>query len=214
MKLFVLAFILIPLSACGGSPGGVAANATQTGTSGAPASLPPSTLAGGGGTRAAVASAGVSGSTLNEGPNPATFAAAGGGGGGSGSSAQASGPATFTRVWSEVLERKGCSGQYCHGSGQGGLKFASQAEAYTALVNVAAAGPKCATSGLMRVKPSDSANSLLVEKLSKATPACGDMMPIGAKLEPDCLSMNPSVCNTQAEISLVKQWIDAGAKND
>lgn len=211
MKLFVLAFILIPLSACGGSSGGVAANAARTGASGAPASPPPSAHAGGGGTGAAVASAGVSGSMVVEGPNPKTFPAAGGGGS---NSAPASGPATFTRVWSEVLERKGCSGQYCHGSGQGGLKFASQAEAYTALVNVAAAGPKCATSGLTRVKPSDSANSLLVEKLSKATPACGDMMPIGAKLDPDCLSMNPSVCNTQAEITLVKQWIDAGAKND
>jgi predicted CxxxxCH...CXXCH cytochrome family protein len=134
--------------------------------------------------------------------------------GSGGNTAAASGPPTFTRVWSEVLEKKGCSGQYCHGSGQGGLKFASQAEAYSALVGVAAAGPKCMSSGIQRVKPSDSANSLLVEKLSKATPVCGDIMPIGTKLDPACLSMNPSVCNTQAEVTLVKQWIDAGAKND
>jgi hypothetical protein len=70
------------------------------------------------------------------------------------------------------------------------------------------------SSGLQRVKPSDSANSSRVEKLSKATPVCGDITPIGTKLDPHCLSMNPSVCNTQAEITLVKQWIDAGAKND
>jgi hypothetical protein len=196
MQLLVLSFLLITVSACGASSGGSSASATQVGPTGGSSGAPVIGSAGESGTQ--TASAGMSASAAGSG----------------GQVSVASRPPTFTRVWSEVLEKKGCSGQYCHGSGQGGLKFASQAEAYTALVGVAAAGPKCMSSGLMRVKASDSASSLLVEKLSKATPACGDIMPIGTKLDPDCLSMNPSVCNTQTEITLVKQWIDAGAKND
>ena len=39
-------------------------------------------------------------------------------------------------------------------------------------------------------------------------------MPIGAKIDPICVSMVSAVCNTQAEIQLVRDWIAAGAMND
>jgi hypothetical protein len=39
-------------------------------------------------------------------------------------------------------------------------------------------------------------------------------MPIGTKLEPNCVSMNTSVCNTMEDLKLVQEWIMSGAKND
>jgi hypothetical protein len=124
------------------------------------------------------------------------------------------GPATFTRVWNEILMPKGCAGAYCHGSGQGGLKFMKKEEAYTTLVGAMAAGPACGTSGKVRVKAGEPDASLLLEKMSMEKPSCGDAMPIGTKLEPSCVSMNTSVCNTIEDLKLVREWIAAGAKND
>jgi hypothetical protein len=124
------------------------------------------------------------------------------------------GPATFTRVWEEILMPKGCAGAYCHGSGVGGLKFMKKEEAYGVLVGVMAAGPSCGSSGKMRVKAGDPAESLLLDKMSAVKPACGDAMPIGTKLEPNCVSMNTSVCNTLEDLKLVREWIMSGAKND
>jgi hypothetical protein len=66
----------------------------------------------------------------------------------------------------------------------------------------------------MRVVPRDPDNSLLLEKISHDPPACGDFMPIGAKLAPNCNSMVSTVCNTQAEIQLVRDWIAQGAMDN
>jgi hypothetical protein len=117
-------------------------------------------------------------------------------------------------VWNEVLVRKGCAGEFCHGSGQGGLSMDSQADAYANLVGAPAAGPMCGTSGKTRVQPSNPDASLLLEKMSSAMPSCGDTMPLGVRFEPDCLSPDASVCTTQAELQLVRDWIAAGALND
>jgi hypothetical protein len=125
----------------------------------------------------------------------------------------ASGP-TFTRVWSEILMLKGCSGEYCHGSGMGGLAFKNKRGAYDALVNIVAAGPACAAKGGTRVVPGKPDASLLLDKLSHSTPSCGETMPVGAKLVPNCVSTSPTVCTTEAEIGLVRDWILAGAKDD
>ncbi|MFI5307563.1 MAG: hypothetical protein ACHQ53_09435 [Polyangiales bacterium] len=121
------------------------------------------------------------------------------------------GPPTFSRVWNEVLIPKGCTGVLCHGGAQGNLAMAEMQAAYTNLVNVAAAGPLCASSGMLRVKPGDPNASLLLDKLSHAKPACGESMPIGAKLAPNCVSNSPAVCTTDAEIGLVRDWISSGA---
>lgn len=188
------------MSSAAGSAGlgaGSAGSAAATGSAG------PGAAAGSG---AATAGSGAAGS----GSGAAT---AGSGAAGSGSAAPSTGP-TFTRVWTEVLMIKGCSGEYCHGSGMGGLMLKNKQGAYDALVNVAAAGPACAAKGGKRVVPGMPDASLLLDKLSHTTPSCGDMMPVGAKLAPNCLSMSPPVCTTEAEIGLVRDWILAGAKND
>jgi hypothetical protein len=121
------------------------------------------------------------------------------------------GPPTFSRVWNEVLVPKGCTGVLCHGGAQGGLAMGEMRATYTNLVNVAAAGPLCASSRMLRVKPGDPSASLLLDKLSHAPPACGESMPIGAKLAPNCVSHSPAVCTTDAEIALVRDWISSGA---
>ena len=132
------------------------------------------------------------------------------GGGGS----APSGPATFTRVWNEVLVAKGCAGEFCHGSGQGTLSMDNKLDAYMSLFEKPAAGPACGMSGKIRVKASDPMQSLLLQKMAGPTAPCGDLMPVGVKYEPNCISKDPSVCTTQAELQLVRDWIMAGAKND
>ena len=142
------------------------------------------------------------------------MAAGSGAGGAAAGSGAPAGKATFTRVWEDVLLLKGCSGQYCHGSGQGALSMKNKSDAYVNLVNVATAGPACKAAGGLRVKPSDPNASLLLAKMSHSMPSCGDMMPIGAKLAPNCLTTSPSVCTTEQELTLVKEWILAGARDD
>jgi hypothetical protein len=144
--------------------------------------------------------------------------ASAGAGGASGSGVAGAGGAgtapTFTRVWSEVLQRKGCAGEFCHGSAMGGLSMDNQADAYANLVGKPAAGSACGTSGRTRVVAGDAAGSLLLDKISNPMPACGEVMPLGTKFEPNCLVPDPSVCTTQAEVQLVRDWITAGALDD
>ena len=139
-----------------------------------------------GGSMAAVvtggAGVGVSGSPSITEAGSAGRAGSGSGSGSSGMGGIAAGPASFTRVWSEILSPKGCAGAYCHGGGQGNLKFSSKADAYKALVGVMAAGGPCGSSGKQRIKPGDPAGSLLLEKMEQTKPSCGDPMPTVATL--------------------------------
>jgi hypothetical protein len=96
----------------------------------------------------------------------------------------------------------------------GGLPLKNKRGAYDALVNVAASGPACAAKGGRRVTPGAPDASLLLDKLSHTQPSCGEMMPVGAKLAPNCLTNTPSVCTTEVELGLVRDWILAGAKDD
>lgn len=138
----------------------------------------------------------------------------GGTSGASGVGGGAPGAPTFTRVWSEVLEAKGCAGEFCHGAGTGTLSMNDQHDAYVNLVGVAAMGAPCAPTGQLRVSPGQPDASLLLDKLSHVTPSCGDPMPIGTRLAPDCLDPSPAVCNTATELELVRAWIAAGALED
>jgi hypothetical protein len=185
-------------AASGGGGGGLAAmgsTATGPGSGGAAAAT------NGGGGLAMMGSGGTSGS--------AAMNVAGMDG-----SAMDSGAPTFSRVWSDVIVKKSCNSAFCHGMGQGMLLMRNKDDAYMHLVNVAAAGPKCGTSGLTRVVPGDPMHSLLFDKVSSSMPPCGDPMPIGTKFPPNCLANTPEVCNIDAEISLVRDWIAAGALND
>jgi hypothetical protein len=170
-----------------GSAGATATGATIAGTSAAP-----------------ITSAGTAAPMTGTGP------AAGGGASTAGTGTAAS----FTRVWNEILMLKGCSGEYCHGSGMGGLTLKNKRIAYDSLVNAPAAGPACAAKGGVRVKPGMPDMSLLLDKISHTTPSCGEIMPVGVKLAPNCVSSMPTVCTTEAELNLVRDWILAGAKDD
>lgn len=107
---------------------------------------------------------------------------------------------TFTRVFNEVLGPR-CSGRFCHGSATGGgLVLVGRADAHRALVGVAAGGAACGSSGSLRVAPGDPDASLLVQKLEGAA-GCGTEMPPGARL-------------ADADLALIRAWIEAGAPLD
>jgi hypothetical protein len=118
------------------------------------------------------------------------------------------GSPTFSAIYQEIIVGTGCNGgPSCHAASAGGnLVMQNKADSYTALVGVAAAGatgaaPTCGTSGLMRVVAGMPDSSLLFDKVSSATPKCGGHMPPGGML-------------TAAQITQIRDWIMAGAKND
>jgi len=87
----------------------------------------------------------------------------------------------------------------------GGLVFdpSDKMGTYTALVSVASKGmmgSSCA--GKTYVVPNKPEESLLYDKVSKATPSCGLRMPASGVVLDD------------AEIATIQKWIMAGAKND
>jgi hypothetical protein len=112
---------------------------------------------------------------------------------------------TFTSIFETVL-RPLC-GVSCHGPGPESLlddnllDLSDRALAYSELVGVEAAGVACATMAT-RVVPGDPASSLLIQKLSLDTPACGVSMPLDRFLLP-------------AEyVDPIRTWITNGAADD
>jgi len=83
----------------------------------------------------------------------------------------------------------------CHG-GSGALNLGATVS-YTNLVNVAAAGGSCASSGMLRVTPGDPMNSLLFRKVAGTQP-CGNAMPRSGPLAP-------------ADVEIIRRWIAGGA---
>jgi hypothetical protein len=109
--------------------------------------------------------------------------------------------ATFTEVYTAILQPT-CSPCH-HPGGEGSFQdFSSQSSAYAALVGVKASGPSCGSSGDTRVVPGNASQSLLFEKVSDATPPCGSQMPLGG----------PPL--SSAQVTLIEDWINAGALND
>ena len=89
-----------------------------------------------------------------------------------------------------------CVNAGCHPGGS--APFPLQAGvSYGRLVNVVATEAPCA--GIMRVKPSDAANSVLYRRLEGT---CGNQMPLGLTPLP------------QAERDLIRDWINQGAPNN
>jgi hypothetical protein len=110
------------------------------------------------------------------------------------------GSIAFRDVYGEILLKR-CSDAICHGAGGAGeLDMSTRDKAYAALVGVAAAGPKCKTSGLTRVVQADPDASLLYQKLTSPR-TCGDAMPLGGTLDAN-------------ELARIEAWIAAGAPND
>lgn len=104
------------------------------------------------------------------------------------------GPATFARVFSEVIQRNGCTNGMCHGSGSGSLVMTTEADAYQNLVRVPAAG--CAG---FRVEPRRPEASVLWHKIAPNEITCGSKMPPAVGSVP------------RPAADLVRAWISAGA---
>ncbi len=108
----------------------------------------------------------------------------------------------FGRAYELLLDR--CV--FCHTNGGigitvGKLDLSNPRRAYDALVNHAAEGNDCASSGAMRLIAGDAEDSLIVQKLENRQP-CGVHMPDKyAPLAAD-------------EIAIIRAWIDAGAPLD
>jgi outer membrane protein assembly factor BamB len=120
------------------------------------------------------------------------------------------GSATWTAIFQEIIAGTGCNGGVsCHaGTAAGNLLMKTQADAYTALVgvaamgmNVPAGGTNCKDTNMQRVVAGDPTNSLLYQKISAAMPPCGAHMPPGGNL-------------TAAQISQIQTWIMNGAMNN
>lgn len=112
------------------------------------------------------------------------------------------GTATFTTIYDRIIATN-CIG--CHGDvgspDAGTLFMSTRQQAYSQLVNVPANGNACAGQGI-RVIPGNPGASLLVDKISRARPACGLTMPpfsgpLGA-----------------SDVQTIRDWILAGARDD
>jgi hypothetical protein len=119
-------------------------------------------------------------------------------GGDTGAAGMAGGdPNGFGALYAEILAPT-CTAPTCHGGDAGRLNMSTRALAYANLVGVAAAGPNCGLTDLVRVVPGDSAGSLLLTKLDISAAPCGVPMPVGGML--------PS-----PDIARLAAWVDAGA---
>jgi len=128
---------------------------------------------------------------------------AGSGGAGSGSAAP---PATFTEVYSMMFPRatnaqcEACHALPAHDVVNGNLETGmTQQSAYDALVGKKSTSSRCMQMTL--VAPKDPDHSLFYLKLT-ATPPCGVRMPNGGKQF------------TDAQLEMIRSWIDDGAPNN
>ncbi len=105
-------------------------------------------------------------------------------------------PFTFTEIQGQVFTAT-CAASGCHAATapQQGMSLA--APAYANIVNVASTE----VPSLLRIKPGDSANSYLVQKIA-GTAAVGGRMPLGG----------PFLDATT--IARIRAWVDAGAPNN
>jgi hypothetical protein len=111
---------------------------------------------------------------------------------------------TFTDVYTKVIMTNSCTLHHAPPTLSGGLDMSTQAKAYSDLVGVPATTPAGETPACTgdRVVAGDAASSLLYEKVSEAKPPCGAQMPLG---------LTPI---SAADMTMIKDWINAGAKNN
>jgi hypothetical protein len=109
--------------------------------------------------------------------------------------------ASYSSIDAKIFRGASCAA--CHtpsgAATAGGLDLAS--DAYAALVNVTANNSRGTAEGLARVKPGDTANSLLWQKInSTGSTQYGNGMP---------LNTPGRLC--EATKTAIRQWIEAGA---
>jgi hypothetical protein len=151
---------------------------------------------------------------------------------------------TFTNVYGEILSVScGATGLFnCHGSPDSGvqqgaqpnsaLDFSSPETAYHALYNVMAMAslaigetattscgvtPDSGATGHIRVVPGNAQESLLYEKIENPSPnympPCGMRMPLNHNTMGIDFGV-PFVPLSQSQITLIADWINAGALNN
>lgn len=115
-------------------------------------------------------------------------------------------PGTFTEIYETLFPATTPARcDFCHSMpasdvSNGDLSTgADKAAAYRALVSQSSTSSRCA--GKPLVVPFHADQSLLLDKLT-GEPTCGDRMPLGGMALSD------------AELEVVRSWIDAGAKDD
>jgi hypothetical protein len=108
---------------------------------------------------------------------------------------------TYTAVWNEILSPS-CALVFCHGASGDYLQLANKATGYASLVNAPAAGPMCASTGLLRVDPMHPESSLMYLKVT--SPPCGSRMPAEGA--------GPPLDARQTQ--QIHDWIAAGALDD
>jgi hypothetical protein len=133
------------------------------------------------------------------------------------SSTPPAGPNSFTEVYTQIIQPT-CSNDYCHYQDvsirYGALDMSSQVDAYWSLVDQLCAGGACSGMGFRRVIPGDPEDSMLYEKVSQPNPSCGVQMPANvAALQAGIPEFSGNAL-TEAQQSLIYNWILDGAQNN
>ena len=103
---------------------------------------------------------------------------------------------SFTSEIQPIFTDK-CAGPNCHDVTASGRLNLSEGQAYTNIVNVQSSQDQ----SFMRVLPGDAESSYLVKKIEGDPDISGFKMPMKGELE-------------NSELSLIKNWINQGAKNN
>jgi hypothetical protein len=135
-----------------------------------------------------------SGEGLDQNGNP--IGSSSGSGSGSSSGAGSSGGVAFETIQDQVFTPI-CSKCHAGASAPEGMQL-TEGQAYGMIVNV----PSQEVPSLDRIKPGDSADSYLVQKIM-GTAAVGAQMPDGCPVTQPCLS--------QSTIDMIVQWVEEGA---
>lgn len=106
-------------------------------------------------------------------------------------------PATFARVYEEILVPYGCTSGRCHGAAAGALSLGTADEAYASLVGAQASRQDCASG--VRVAPGNPSASLVWLKVAPDMSVCGSKMP------PTMNGLPPPA------LTLLQAWINGGA---
>jgi hypothetical protein len=131
------------------------------------------------------------------------------------------GPSTFAMINTQTLQPSCAFTDTCHTAAgahaAGNLNL--KTDPYSALVNVTVDNTVAKGQGLVRVKPNDSTNSFLYQKLA-VIPACNGACSCNYMSPgPNNIGLGTCMPNTSspldsATIAGIKKWIDDGAMNN
>ena len=125
---------------------------------------------------------------------------------------------SFTEVYTRTIQPT-CSSNFCHYNSVGirysGLDMSSQVRAYWSLVGQPSIGPNCYKAGMgMRVIPGDPDNSIMYQKLSATTLACGSQMPADTHQLLRGIPVFSGNAVPTDQVQLIHDWIEQGAQDN